>query len=111
VARPNCPSCANRLRQCWIDGRGSLPTIPLARWTRVRIISSSVERRADILVGRGSKKALITTFIDSLFADEFTVSAVRQAAPGVSDAYISKVLGELKKAGVLEPLGTGRGAR
>ena len=67
--------------------------------------------RANVLVGRGSKKALITTFIDSLLADEFTVSAVRQAAPGVSDAYISKVLGELKKAGVLEPIGTGRGAR
>jgi Fic family protein len=69
------------------------------------------ESRASILVGRGSKKALITTFIDSLLADEFTVSAVRQAAPGVSDAYISKVLGELKRAGVLQPIGTGRGAR
>lgn len=69
------------------------------------------ESRAGVLVGRGSKKALITTFIDSLLADEFTVAQVRQAAPGVSDAYISKVLGELKKAGVLEPLGTGRGAR
>lgn len=69
------------------------------------------ESRANILVGRGSKKALITTFIDSLLADEFTVSAVRQAAPGVSDAYISKALSELKQAGVLEPIGTGRGAR
>lgn len=69
------------------------------------------ENRANILIGRGSKKALITTFITSLLADEFAVSAVRQAAPGVSDAYISKVLGELKKAGVIEPIGTGRGAR
>jgi Fic family protein len=69
------------------------------------------ESRASVLVGRGSKKALITTFIDSLLAEEFTVSAVRENAPGVSDAYISKVLSELKQAGVLEPLGTGRGAR
>jgi Fic family protein len=69
------------------------------------------ESRATAIVGRGSKKALITTFIDSLMTDEFTVAAVRQAAPGVSDAYISKVLGELKKAGLLEPVGTGRGAR
>ena len=67
--------------------------------------------RPVLLVGRGSNEVLITTFIDSLLADEFTVSAVRQAAPGVSDAYISKVLGELKKAGILEPIGTGRGAR
>jgi Fic family protein len=64
-----------------------------------------------VLVGRGSKKALITTFIDSLLAEEFTVAAVRENAPGVSDAYISKVLSELKQAGVVEPLGTGRSAR
>jgi Fic family protein len=69
------------------------------------------ESRANVLVGRGSKKALITTFIDSLLIDEFTVSELRQAAPGVSDAYISKVLGELKQAGALEPIGAGRGAR
>lgn len=36
------------------------------------------ESRATVLVGRASKKALITTFIDSLLADEFTVSAVRR---------------------------------
>ena len=69
------------------------------------------ESRASVLVGRGSKKALITTFIDSLLAEEFTVSAVRENAPGVSDAYISKVLSELKKAGVVQSLGTGRSAR
>jgi Fic family protein len=69
------------------------------------------ENRTGALGGRGSKKALITTFIDSLLADEFTVSAVRDNAPGVSDAHISKVLAELKQAGIIEPLGTGRGAR
>jgi Fic family protein len=69
------------------------------------------ESRASMLVGRGSKKMLITSFIDSLLADEFTVSAVRENAPGVSDAYINKVLAELKHAGIIESLGTGRGAR
>lgn len=69
------------------------------------------ESRANILVGRGSKKALIMTFIDSSLTDEFTVSQVRQAAPGVSDAYISKVLAELKKSGAVTSLGAGRGAR
>jgi Fic family protein len=72
---------------------------------------SEFEHRANVLVGRGSKKALITTFIDSLLTDEFTVSQVRRAAPGVSDAYISKVLAELKKRGVVAPRGAGRGAR
>jgi Fic family protein len=70
-----------------------------------------LESRTATLSGRGSKKALITTFIDSLLVDEFTVSAVRENAPGVSDAHISKVLAELKGAGIIEPLGTGRGAR
>jgi hypothetical protein len=64
-----------------------------------------------MLGGRGSKKALITTFIDSLLTEEFTISAVRENAPGVSDAHISKVLAELKRAGIIEPLGTGRAAR
>lgn len=69
------------------------------------------EGRTGALGGRGSKKALITTFIDSLLVSEFTIADVRQAAPGVSDGYINKLLGELKNAGRIEPLGTGRGAR
>lgn len=72
---------------------------------------SEFESRANVLVGRGSKKALITTFVDSLMVEEFTIADVRQAAPGVSDAYIKKVLGELKRDGIVEPLGTGRSAR
>lgn len=70
-----------------------------------------LESRASVLAGRGSKKALIMTFIDSLLAEEFTVAAVRENAPGVSDAYISKVLSELQRAGVVQSLGTGRSAR
>jgi Fic family protein len=69
------------------------------------------ESRTGALGGRGSKKVLITTFIDSLMVTEFTIADVRQAAPGVSDGYINKLLGELKKDGRIEPLGTGRGAR
>ncbi len=69
------------------------------------------ENRTGTLAGRGSKKALIVAFIDSLLTDQFTVSEVRESAPGVSDAHISKVLSELKRAGIIESLGTGRGAR
>jgi hypothetical protein len=43
------------------------------------------ESRTRAGAGRGSKKALITTFIDSLMVPEFTIADVRQAAPGVSD--------------------------
>jgi Fic family protein len=88
----------------------------LAPWTGyfLGILTAAyreLESRTGALGGRGSKKALITAFIDSLLTDEFTVSAVRENAPGVSDAHISKVLAELKQAGIIEPLGTGRGAR
>jgi Fic family protein len=69
------------------------------------------EGRAGALAGRGSKRALITSFIDSLLVDEFTIADVRQAAPGVSDGYINRVLGELKNQGRIKPLGTGRSAR
>ena len=55
------------------------------------------ESRTGALGGRGSKRALITTFIDSLMVTEFTIADVRQAAPGVSDGYINKLLGELKR--------------
>lgn len=69
------------------------------------------ESRTDALAGRGSKRTLITSFIDSLMVDEFTIADVRQAAPGVSDGYINRVLGHLKNEGRIKPLGTGRGAR
>lgn len=69
------------------------------------------ESRTGVLVGRGSKRTLITTFIDSLLVDEFTVAEVRRAAPGVSQSYINKLLAELKKQGRIRPLGTGRSAR
>jgi Fic family protein len=95
----------------WHDG-----THDLAPWTSYFLgiliaAYGELESRVTLLAGRGSKKAMITSFIDSLLADEFTVSAVRHAAPGVSDGYINKVFGELKRAGRIEPLGTGRSAK
>jgi hypothetical protein len=69
------------------------------------------ESRTGLMSGRGSKRALITTFIRSSLSEEFSVAQVRDAAPGVSDAYLSKVLGQLKAEGAIEPLGRGRGAR
>lgn len=69
------------------------------------------ESRSAIVNGRGSKVALIKAFVRSSLSDEFTVGQLRDAAPGVSDAYISKVLGSLKEAKVIEPVGRGRSAR
>jgi Fic family protein len=69
------------------------------------------ESRTGVLAGRGSKRKLIETFIDSLMVDEFKIAEVREAAPGISDGYINRVLGDLKNQGRIEPLGTGRSAR
>jgi Fic family protein len=88
----------------------------LAPWTDyfLGIINAAYrefENRTGLVNGRGSKRALITTFIQSSLSDEFSVAQVRDASPGVSDAYLSKVLGQLKSDGVIEPIGRGRSAR
>lgn len=69
------------------------------------------ENRTGVLAGRGSKRKLIETFIDSLIVEEFAIGDVREAAPGISDGYINRVLATLKNQGRIEPLGTGRSAR
>ncbi len=68
-------------------------------------------RTAPLVTARGSKRALVTGFIDSLMVDEFTIADVRKAAPGVTDGYINKVLADLKNEGRIRALSTGRGAR
>jgi Fic family protein len=95
----------------WHEGKHDL-----ASWTDyfLGIINAAYrefESRTALVNGRGSKRALITAFIRSSLSDEFTVAQVREASPGVSDAHLSKVLGQLKADGVIEPLGRGRGAR
>jgi len=95
----------------WHEGRHDLRP-----WTQyfLGVLTAAYrefESRTGAIGGRGSKKALITTFIDRLMVEEFTIADVRQAAPGVTDGYIKKILGELKRVGRIEPLGTGRGAR
>lgn len=69
------------------------------------------EARAGMFEGRGQKAELVKQFIRSSLSDTFTISDVRQAAPGVSDVYIGKILRELRDDGVLRSSGSGRGAR
>jgi Fic family protein len=95
----------------WHDG-----THDLGPWTDYYLgiliaAYDQFETRTQAVQGRGSKKALVKSFIRGSLSDEFTVAEIREAAPGVSDAHISKVLGELKSAGVAEPIAKGRNAR
>jgi Fic family protein len=70
------------------------------------------ENRVGLLSdGRGAKTAAIERFVRDRLSDEFTIADVREAALGASDSLIGKVLARLRDEGVIEPLGTGRGAR
>jgi Fic family protein len=69
------------------------------------------EARVGVVTGRGSKAELVKQFIRSSVKTTFTFDEVRQAAPGVSDVYIGKLLRGLRDDGVLSSSGSGRGAR
>lgn len=69
-----------------------------------------LKRRIGALGTRGAKRELILQFVRSTVKDAIKFDDVRQAAPGISDDYIRKVLRELRDEGVLRAEGTGRGA-
>lgn len=72
-----------------------------------RELGASVEA----IAGRGSKREAIHRFIELSIAAEFTVADIRRAVPAASGSYISKTLARLRDEGLIEPVGTGRGAR
>lgn len=69
------------------------------------------ESRVGELGARGAKATLVKQFIRSTVDDTFTLDDVRQAAPGVSDVYIRKLLSQLRESGHVRAIGRGRGAR
>jgi Fic family protein len=70
------------------------------------------EQRAGVVSGgRGSKVAAVHQFVRSSVSDEFTIEDVRQAVPGASDSYLSKVLASMRGQGILESRPAGRGSR
>lgn len=95
----------------WHDGEHDL--VPWISYFLGILLAAykELESRTEALAGRGSKRALVANFIDSLMVDEFTIADVRQAAPGVSDGYMNRVLADLKREGAIKSLGTGRSAR
>jgi Fic family protein len=58
---------------------------------------------------RGSKTEMIISAINR-FADQFTLTDLERAAPGVSHDMLRKVLKDLQKEGRVECVGRGRGA-
>ncbi len=95
----------------WHEGRHDLRP-----WTEyflgvVTAACQQFENRTQLISGRGSKRMLIHAFIRSSVSGDFAIADIREAAPGVSDAYIGQVLSDLKQKGVVEARGSGRGAR
>ncbi len=68
------------------------------------------ESRTEVATSRGNKRVLVESFVRSSLSPRFTVGDVRDAAPGVSDVYIRRVLNDLKKEGAIEPSGRGAAA-
>lgn len=94
----------------WHEGEHDL--IPWASYFLGVLVATydEFESRTDVASGRGSKRALVESFVRSSVSSRFTVAEVRDAAPGVSDIYIRRVLDDLKKDGVIEPSGRGKSA-
>lgn len=70
------------------------------------------ESRAGVVNGgRGSKVAAVHQFVRSSISDEFTIEDIRQAVPGASDSYLSKVLTNMRADGIIESRPAGRGSR
>jgi len=69
------------------------------------------ESRVGVVAGRGSKREAIRQFVRQSITDEFSVADIRRAAPAASGSYISKTLANMRDEGVIEPIGTGKGAR
>jgi len=72
---------------------------------------AELEKRTGVVAGHGSKRQLVESFIATSLNSEFSMADIRQACPGVGDAYIKQILQELKADGVVEPQGRGRGAK
>ena len=60
--------------------------------------------------GHGSKTDMIRNAVDGFIAD-FSITDVEKACPKVSRDMIRHVLGQLREAGVILPVGKGRGAK
>lgn len=94
----------------WHEGEHDL--VPWAGYFLGVLVATydEFELRTEVASGRGSKRALVESFVRSSLSSRFTVADVRDAAPGVSDIYIRRVLDDLKKDGVIAPSGRGMAA-
>ncbi len=95
----------------WHDGEHDLESW-LSYFLGVLVAAyAELERRVGVAPVRGSKSAAVRHFVRTHHADLFKIADVRQVVPHAGDQHIGNVLRALKADGVLERVGTGRGAR
>lgn len=95
----------------WHDGKHDVtPWLSYFLGIVVAACDELESRLAAVTSGRGAKAELVKQFIRSNISETFRIEDVRRAAPGVSDVYLTKILGELRRAGAITLLGRGRSA-
>jgi Fic family protein len=72
---------------------------------------AQLERRVRTGSVPGSKSAAVKQFVRAYHADVFTVSDVRRVVPHIGDQHLGNVLRGLKKDGVLDREGYGKGSK
>jgi Fic family protein len=100
-----------RSSEGWHDGRHDLlPWLNYFLAILYRAYKTFEDRAGEGRSPRGAKTSLVETAIDR-FPGPFGLRDLEHACPGVSRDMIRRVLRDLQKAGKVECLGRGRGAR
>jgi len=94
----------------WHEGKHDpWPYVNYVLYTMKTAYREFEERMGALKSPRGAKTDLIVAAIDR-FADQFTLSDLERASPGVSRDMLRKVLKDLQREGQVECLGRGPGA-
>ena len=97
--------------QGWHEGQHDvLPWTEYFLGTLLAAYDEFESRFGTISKGHGSKTDMIRNAVDGFIAD-FSITEVEKACPKVSRDMIRHVLGQLREAGVIIPVGKGRGAK
>jgi hypothetical protein len=97
--------------QGWHEGRHDV--LPWTEYFLSTVLAAYGEFESGfgrISTGHGSKTDMIRNAVDGFIAD-FTITDVEKACPKVNRDMIRHVLGQLREAGAIVPVGKGRGAK
>ena len=101
----------NKSSQNWHQGKHDIsPWLHYFLGTVLSAYKEFEERAAFLKPARGAKTEIIEKAVDRQVGD-FAMADIMRSCPNVSRPMIRVVLGEMRKKGLVEVVGTGRGAR